>query len=79
MKMKKEGKAYSALRRRVDKGEESASVRMQWHVNKRIAKGWRLTTIARRLGITVAEVEALAKRRPVFDSRPRLVTGTRVR
>ena len=67
---------YSKLRREAREGDVNATSRMRGHVRRRVSRGWKLKTIAERLGITVDEVivfagDALIDRN--FDSTPRLV------
>jgi hypothetical protein len=62
-------KAFSRLRHNAAAGETWAAGRLRWHVRRRLARGWRLSTIAKRMGMEVADVQRYVG----FDMTPRLV------
>ena len=64
--------AFQALRRQMAAGEATALARLQRHVQRRVKSGWAPTTIAKRLGLTLADVARLAKVRHAFNDSPRL-------
>ena len=73
---KKEGRRFQRVRAAAADGELEAVNRMRRHVQKRMQQGWKLETIADRLGITVDQVFIFAGASLVnraFDSTPRLV------
>ena len=62
-------RAFSQLRARAASGDRWAIHRLQWHVTRRLDKGWRPDTVARRLGLSLLDISRLRAN----DNRPRLV------
>ena len=69
---------FSGLRRDAANGDQWARERLLWHVQRRLEKGWRHKTIAKRLRMSLTEVGDLAHviRVREFDPTPRLVRRT---
>ena len=67
--------AFRGLRRRAWEGQVEAIRGMEWHIRRRLGKGWRVNTVAKRLGISKREVQIVydTMRREQQDLRPRLV------
>jgi hypothetical protein len=61
--------SFSRLRHKAAAGDNWAQDRLRWHVQRWLAKGWGHLTIARRLGLELADVTRLAG----IDMTPRLV------
>lgn len=75
-KKKKEVRRFSQLRQEARDGHIDARNRLRWHVQRRIRQGWTVKTIAKRLGITAADVTVYAGNtlvRTTHDPTPRLV------
>jgi hypothetical protein len=66
---------FSGLRREAASGDQRARERLLWHVQRRLEKGWRHNTIAKRLRMSLTEVGDLAHviQAREFDPTPRLV------
>ena len=66
---------FRGLRRRAWEGQVEAMRALEWHIRRRLEKGCRVNTVAKRLGISKREVQIVydTMRREQQDLRPRLV------